>query len=49
MVTAGIALPDGGGTFESGNPSLGLTTTAILAAVVNAIKTLDQRLTAAGF
>ena len=49
VVTAGIALPDGGGTFESGNPSLGLTTTAILAAVVNAIKTLDQRLTAAGF
>jgi hypothetical protein len=39
----GIALPDGAGTLESDDPSLAVTTTAILAAAVNAIKELAAR------
>jgi hypothetical protein len=42
----GFTLPDGTDGTESGATSLGLGTTAIVAALVNAVKTLTDRITA---
>jgi len=44
----GWTLPDGSGGFDTDEPSLAVTDIAILAAVVNAMKTLDARLRAGG-
>ncbi len=41
----GIELPDGTGKMDSGNPTLSLGTTAIVAALVNSVKELTARLT----
>ena len=43
---AGVELPDGTGGLESTEPTLGVTSGAIVAALVNALKTIDARLTA---
>lgn len=45
---AGFTLPDGSGGIDTDDPSLGITDTTILAAVVNAIKDIDARLVAKG-
>jgi hypothetical protein len=44
----GSPLPDGSGTLDTDTPTLATTDTAILAAVVNAIKNIDARLVAKG-
>jgi hypothetical protein len=44
VVTAGLNLPDGTGGLEDEKPSLGITYDAIVAALVNAVKTLEARL-----
>jgi hypothetical protein len=44
----GWTLPDGSGGFDTDEPSLGLTETAILAAAINAIKEIEARLVAKG-
>jgi Chaperone of endosialidase len=46
VVVVGQELPDGTGGLKDANPTLGITSETILAAVVNAMKTIDTRLTA---
>jgi len=41
--TLGIILADGSGGLDSDNPSLGITSEVITAALVNAVKTLERR------
>lgn len=43
-----VPLPDGSGGRDSSEPTLGLTAEAIVAALVNAVKTIDHRLTQGG-
>ena len=45
VLRAGITLPDGSGSYDSDEPSLGLMTTPIVAALVNAVKELTARIT----
>jgi hypothetical protein len=42
---AGILLPDGSGGLDSADPTLGLSTTPIVAALVNSVKTLAAMIT----
>ena len=44
----GSPLPDGGGGLDTADPTLAIHDTAILAAVVNALKAIDARLVAKG-
>jgi hypothetical protein len=44
----GSTLPNGSGGLDTDDPSLGVITTAILAAAVNAIKEIEARLVAKG-
>lgn len=44
----GMRLPDGSGGPDTDDPTLGVTSEAIVAALVNAVKTLESRLTAGG-
>jgi hypothetical protein len=48
VTAVGVKLPDGSGGLDSAEPTLGVTSEAIVAAIVNALKTIDQRLTAGG-
>jgi hypothetical protein len=41
----GATLPDGSGGIDTDNPSLGIDTTPVIAALVNAVKELTARLT----
>lgn len=42
----GVQAPDGTGGMDTADPTLGVTVGSIVACIVNAIKTIDQRLTA---
>lgn len=46
VVAVGIELPDGTGGPDSDQPSLGLMSSALIAVLVNAVKELDQKVTA---
>jgi hypothetical protein len=46
VTTVGITLPDGTGSIDSADPSLGITTTPIIAALVNTCKELAARVAA---